>query len=97
VLEEEFPKAKASPYAESWWTKELAVPRDRSTEKRNRITRARRRLEDVVEAIRAAGIARRIYHDEIDGQKKQHWKSFLKNPENNGKAASYAKGGKCYS
>ena len=82
VLEEEVPKAKASPYAKRWWTKELAMLRDGFTEKRNRITKMRRRGEDVAEAIRAADTARRIYHDEIDRQKKQHWKDFLNNPDN---------------
>lgn len=92
VLEEEVPKAKASPYAKRWWTKELTVLRDGFTEKRNCITKMRRRGEDVAEAIRAADIARRIYYDEIDRQKKQYWKDFLNNPDNIWKAARYAKG-----
>jgi hypothetical protein len=53
VLEEEVPRAKASPYAKRWWTEELLMLRDNLTMKRNRMTSMRRQGEDVTEAIRA--------------------------------------------
>jgi deoxyribodipyrimidine photolyase len=72
VLEEEVPRAKASPYAKRWWTEELSMLRDDLTMKRNRVTSMRRQGEDVTEAIRATQTTRRLYYDEIDRQKKQH-------------------------
>jgi hypothetical protein len=45
VLEEEVPKARASPYTKQWWTKELSALRDGFTVKRNRTITIRRRGE----------------------------------------------------
>jgi hypothetical protein len=81
VLEEHVPRAKESPYAKRWWTKELSNLRKDYTILRNRITTLRRRGEYSTQARMAAHLARRTYLDEIDKQRKQHWKDFLDNPD----------------
>jgi ribonuclease HI len=91
VLEKHVPRAKESPFAKRWWSKELTLLRQDFTSKRNRVTTLRRRGECTTHAREASHAARRIYLDEIDRQKKQHWKDFLGNPDNLWKAASYAK------
>ena len=82
VLEEHVSRAKESPYAKRWWSKELSILRADFTVKRNRITTLRRRDEDTTQAREIASAARRTYLDEIDRQKKQHWKDFLDDPQN---------------
>jgi hypothetical protein len=91
ILEEHVPRARESPYAKRWWTKELSTLRKDYTILRNRITTLRQRGEDTTQARMVAHPARRTYLDEIDKQRKQHWKDFLDNPDNIWKAARYAK------
>jgi hypothetical protein len=72
ILEEHVLRAKESPYAKRWWTKELSTLRKNYTIKRNWVTTLRRRGEDTMQARIVAHLVRRTYLDEIDKQKKQH-------------------------
>lgn len=90
-MEAEAPRAKSSPFSKQWWTRELSVLRTDLTMYRNRITTLRRRGQDTTNARQEAQVARRIYHNEIDRRKKQHWKDFLNDPGNIWKAARHAK------
>jgi hypothetical protein len=91
ILEKHVPRAKESPFAKRWWTKELTLLRQDFTSKRNRVTTLRRRGECTILLREASYAARRSYLNEIDRQKKQHWIDFLDDPDNLWKAASYAK------
>ena len=91
ILEENVPRAKESPYAKRWWTRELTQLRADFTRKRNRVTTMRRRGDDTTMMREMVHQARRLYLDEVDIQKRQHWREFLENPENVWKVASYAR------
>jgi len=91
VVEEHVSRAKESPYAKRWWSKELSTLRTDFTAERNRITTLRRRGEDTKQAREIASAVRRMYLDEIDRQRKQHLEEFLDDPQNIWKEASYAK------
>ncbi|KAM0712557.1 hypothetical protein Q7P35_000003 [Cladosporium inversicolor] len=91
ILEENFPRARESLYAKRWWTRELTQLRADFTRKRNRITTLRQRGDDTTTMREIAYQARRIYLEEVDRQKRQHWGEFLEKPENVWKVASYAR------
>jgi hypothetical protein len=67
------------------------VLRQDYTLKRNKATTLCRRGEDTTLVREASYTARRVYLNEIDKQKKQHWKDFLNNPNKIWKVAGYAK------
>ena len=92
TLEELVPRAKPSPYAKRWWTKELTQLRHRFTTLRNRITKLRRQDKDTAHTQLLAHQARKTYFDEISHQKALHWKEFLDNPGNIWKANQFTKG-----
>jgi hypothetical protein len=72
ILEENVPRARESPYAKRWWTRELTELQADFTRKRNRITTLRRRGDDTTTMREIAHYARREYLDEVDRQKRQH-------------------------
>ena len=72
VLEAHVPRARDSPYAKRWWSKDLTLLRRDYTFKRNRITTLRRRGECTIRTREASHTARRAYLDEIDEQKEQY-------------------------
>ena len=82
TLEEMVPRAKPSPYAKRWWTKELSQLRHQLTVLRNRITTRRRRGQDTSHARLLVFQARKTYFDKMDLQKATHWKEFLNDASN---------------
>jgi len=93
VLERHVPRAKPSPYAKRWWTRELTQLRHTLTALRNRVVAQHRSGRDVEQAAAQVRAARRLYFDAIDQQKRKHWTEFLDDPANIWKANEYTKGG----
>jgi hypothetical protein len=92
TLEEMVPRAKPSPYAKRWWTKELSQLRHELTVLRNQVTTLRRRGQDTTHARLLVHQARKTYFDKMDHQKATHWKEFLDNASNVWKANYFTKG-----
>jgi hypothetical protein len=72
VLEDHVPRARESPHAKRWWSKDLTLLRRDYTFKRNRITTLRRQGECTLRVREASHTTRRVYLNEIDERKKQH-------------------------
>jgi hypothetical protein len=71
------PKAKPSPYAKRWWTKDLTQLRRVYTYWRSR-ARTERRAGRIVPGLeRQARAAAQQYHETIHKQKKTRWDDFL--------------------
>jgi hypothetical protein len=92
TLKEMVPRAKPSPYAKRWWTKELLQLRQQLTVLRNQVTTLRRRGQDITHARLLIHQARKLYFDKMDWQKVTHWKEFLDEANNIWKANYFTKG-----
>jgi ribonuclease HI len=92
TLEEMVPRAKPSPYAKRWWTKELSKLRHQLTVLRNRVTTLRRRGKDTTHARLLVHQARKTYFDKMDYQKATHWKEFLDDASNVWNVNRFTKG-----
>ena len=91
TIDQHTQRAKPSPYAKRWWTPTLTTLRQTMTALRNRVTTLRRRSEDVEDAKANHQAAKRRYFQEIQKQKRTHWKDFLNDPNNIWKANAYTK------
>lgn len=77
AVEELTPKAKPSPYAKRWWTKDLTHLRRIYTYCRNRARNQRRAGHDDPQLQRQARDAAKEFHDAIRRQRRTHWDEFL--------------------
>ena len=76
------PKAKSSPYAKRWWSKELTEMRGAQSRLHNAVRRLRREKIQDMELERSTYTATRQYHTAIRYQKKQHWEKFVAEQDN---------------
>ena len=77
VVQQMVPKARPSPYAKRWWSKELTALKKKQSSLRN-LVRAKRKLciEDTL-LEDSAKQATSKYHSAIRDQKRKHWNEFL--------------------
>lgn len=85
------PKAKPSPYAKRWWTRDLTKLRQVYTYWRNRARAQRRGGEALPELEQQVRTAAKEYHDAIRKQQRLHWDEFLAEDTNIWKASRYLK------
>ncbi|KJZ68272.1 hypothetical protein HIM_12337 [Hirsutella minnesotensis 3608] len=88
------PRARPSPYAKRWWTKDLTQLRRTHTFWRNQARTQRRAGQPRPELERQAKEAAKEFHDAIRYQRKAHWDDFLSDDANIWKATKYLKAGK---
>lgn len=72
TLEDMIPRAKPSPYAKRWWTKELLQLRHQLTVLRNQVTTLRRRNQDTTYTRQLIHQAWKTYFNKIEQQKAIH-------------------------
>lgn len=87
------PRAKPSPYAKRWWTKDLTQLRRAYTYWRNLARSQRRAGYGAEHSEEQAHRAAKEYHDGIRRQRKKHWDDFLSDNSNIWTAARYLQGG----
>ncbi|KAF4547022.1 Hypothetical protein D9617_69g078010 [Elsinoe fawcettii] len=85
------PRSRPSPHTKRWWSRDLTILRQSMTAARNRVTTVRRRGESTEQAQHDHKLARQLYFQEMDRQKKKHWREFLEDPSNVWKANQYTK------
>ncbi|XP_044720168.1 endonuclease-reverse transcriptase domain-containing protein [Hirsutella rhossiliensis] len=94
AIHELTPRARPSPYAKRWWTKDLTQLRRTHTFWRNQARTQRRGGQPRPDLERRAKEAAKEFHDAIRHQRKAHWDDFLSDDANIWKATKYLKAGK---
>ncbi|KJZ68284.1 hypothetical protein HIM_12324 [Hirsutella minnesotensis 3608] len=94
AIHELTPRARPSPYAKRWWTKDLTQFRRTHTFWRNQARTHRRAGQPRPDLERRAKEAAKEFHDAIRYQRKAHWDDFLSEDANIWKATKYLKAGK---
>ncbi|KJZ72791.1 hypothetical protein HIM_07735 [Hirsutella minnesotensis 3608] len=94
AIHELTPRARPSPYAKRWWTKDLTQLRRTYTFWRNQARTQRRAGQARPDLERRAKEAAKEFHDAIRYQRKAHWDDFLSDDVNIWKATKYLKAGK---